>query len=71
MMFRGRGYIYSALILMIDILIGGWLGCMVAVLTAVYAFFIGEWHAKKIRSNSVRYKFQQSEREVTAVLSES
>lgn len=47
MMFRGRGYIYSALILMIDILIGGWLGCMVAVLTAVYAFFIGEWHAKK------------------------
>ena len=46
-MFRGRGYIYSALVLMIDILIGGWLGCMVAAFTAVYAFFIGEWYAKK------------------------
>lgn len=46
-MLRGRGYIYSALILMIDILLGGWLGCILASLTAVYAFFIGEWYAKK------------------------
>lgn len=46
-MFRGRGYIYSALVLVLDVLIGGWFGCMVAALTAVYAFFIGEWYAKK------------------------
>jgi Zn-dependent protease with chaperone function len=46
-MFRGRGYIYSALVLILDMLIGGWFGFMVATLTAVYAFFIGEWYAKK------------------------
>ena len=46
-MFRGRGYIYSALVLVLDVLIGGWFGYMVAALTAVYAFFIGEWYAKK------------------------
>ena len=46
-MFRGRGYIYSALVLVLDVLIGGWFGYMVAALTAVYAFFIGEGYAKK------------------------
>ena len=47
-MFRGRGYVYSALVLIIDILIGGWLGFMIATLTAVYALLVGEWYAKKI-----------------------
>ena len=46
-MSRGRGYIYSALALVLDVLIVGWFGCMIAALTAVYAFFIGEWYAKK------------------------
>lgn len=47
MMFRGRGYVYSALVLVLNVLIGGWFGCMVAALTALYAFFIGEWYARK------------------------
>lgn len=66
-MFRGRGYFYSVVILVLDALIGGWFGCMVAAITAVYAFFIGEWYAKKkygaiscdVSFSSQRYKLQQ------------
>lgn len=46
-MIRGRGYVYSAVVLLLDILIGGWFGCIIAVVTVIYAFFIGEWYAKK------------------------
>lgn len=47
MMFRGRGYVYSAIVLMIDIVVGGELGCIIAAFTFIYVFFIGEWYAKK------------------------
>lgn len=46
-MLRGRGYLYSALFLILDIIIGGWFGCVVALLTAFYACLIGEWCARK------------------------
>lgn len=56
MMFRGRGYVYSALVLVLNVLIGGWFGCMVAALTALYAFFIGECTQGK---NTVQFRAMQ------------
>lgn len=61
-MFRGRGYIYSALVLILDMLIGGWFGFMVATLTAVYAFLLESGMQRKIWSNFVQCEFQQPER---------
>lgn len=46
-MLRGRGYLYSIMFIALDIIIGGWFGCVVAVLTFLYAFLIGELCARK------------------------
>ena len=44
---RGRGYIYSALILFADILFAAIGGGVLAVVAAIYAFTFGEWLGRK------------------------
>jgi len=44
---RGRGYIYSAIILFTDILLTAIGGGILAVVAAIYAFAFGEWLGRK------------------------
>ena len=44
---RGRGYIYSAIILFADILLTAIGGGALAVVAAIYAFTFGEWLGRK------------------------
>lgn len=44
---RGRGYIYSAIILFADILLAAIGGEILAVVAAIYAFTFGEWLGRK------------------------
>lgn len=44
---RGRSYIYVALVLILDLVLGMWAGVFIAAAAVIYGFFVGDRHAKK------------------------